>query len=263
MNNLIKKILWDKRFFILGWSLGVILLSYSVVIFFPAFSDSSFDTLTAEIPPEMQGFVGELDALKQLDTYLATQVYGVNLPILLGVLAILLALGLTVGEEDKGRLRTLVSLPLSRRKILFGNWSAIVLIPLIVSLATAAGVYLGVWQIGETIGATAMIGLTLMSWLLTVAIATLVYAIGLSTGSRAATVTVGVVVVAVSYLLTTFAQGVEWLKGIEWLSILHYFPANDIAKGTMEVSNAIVYGALIILALILTAIVFPRRDIKS
>lgn len=263
MNNLIKKIIWDKRFFILGWVLGLILLSYSVAIVFPVFNDSALDELTKEIPAAMQGFVGELDNLKQIDTYLATQVYAVNLPIFLSVLAILLAAGLTVSEEEKGRLRTLIALPLSRRKIIFGSWLAIVLVGLTASIATTLGVYIGVWQINESLGTNAMIGLTLMTWLLTVAIATVIFAVGLASGSRAATLVIGVVVIAGSYLLTTFAQGVEWLQRYDWLSILHYFPATDIVKGTMDISNVLVYSGLIIVSLVVTLLIFPHRDIKS
>lgn len=263
MNNLILKIFWDKRFFILGWALGLAVLSYSITIFFPAFSESMLDEMMSSIPAAMQGFIGDIGNLQQVDTYLATQVFEINLPIFTFVLAILLSVGLTVTEEDKGQLRTLIALPISRRKIIMAKWFAIVGISLIASLAAAAGVYLGLWQIGESINTIPMLYLTLSAWLLTTVVATITFAIGMVTGSRALTITVGVLIAAGSYLLTTFAQGVDWLKDFAWLSILHYFPAPEIADGVIEPTNSIVYLGLLLVALAVTFIIFPRRDVKS
>lgn len=263
MLNMFLKTLRDKRIFLLGWAVGLLLLSYSVTILFPTFNDTMLEGLTKDLPAAMQGFVGQLDNLKQIDTYLATQVFEVNLPIFLSVMAILLAVGMSIGEEDKGQLRTLISLPLSRRKIVAGKWLVLVGISLVATVANAAGIYLALWQIGETADPMTMFYMSLMTWLLTVALATVIFAVGVATGSRAATLVVGVVLVAGSYLLTTFAQGVEWLKAYEGLSLFHYFPATDIAQGNVEVSNFLVYGGLIVAALVAAMIIFPRRDIKS
>jgi ABC-2 type transport system permease protein len=221
------------------------------------------DSLTQDIPAAMQGFIGQIDNLKQIDTYLATQVFETNLPIVLSVMAILLAVGLTIGEEDKGQLRTLISLPLSRRKIVAGKWLAMLVVALGAALANTAGIYLALWQIGESADSMALFYMTLMTWLLMVALATIIFAIGIATGSRAVTLVIGVVLVVGSYLLTIFSQGVEWLRAYEGLSLLHYFPATDIAQGTVEIGNFLVYAGLIVAALVATLVIFPRRDIKS
>lgn len=263
MLNMFMKTLRDRRIFLLGWALGLLLLSYSVTIFFPAFNDTMLDSLTQDIPAAMQGFIGQIDNLKQIDTYLATQVFETNLPIVLSVMAILLAVGLTIGEEDKGQLRTLISLPLSRRKIVAGKWLAMLVVALGAALANTAGIYLALWQIGESADPMALFYMTLMTWLLMVALATIIFAIGIATGSRAVTLVIGVVLVVGSYLLTIFSQGVEWLRAYEGLSLLHYFPATDIAQGTVEIGNFLVYAGLIVAALVATLVIFPRRDIKS
>lgn len=263
MFNLIFKTFRDKRFFILGWVLGLALLSYTITILYPTFNSTMLDEMAESIPAAMQGFIGELANLKQLDGYIGSQVFEINLPIFIFVFAVLIAVGLTVTEEDKGQLRTLIALPISRRKILLAKWASIASLSLLVSLATIVGVYLGLWQINESMNTADMLNLTLILWLLTTTIATLIFAVGLATGSRALTITTGVVIAAGSYLLTTFAQGVEWLQDYEWLSILYYFPAPEIAAGTVEANNIFVYLGLLLAALIATLIFFPRRDIKS
>lgn len=263
MYNLILKTLRDKRFFMLGWALGLIIFSYGITILYPSFNGNVFDELSATVPAAMQGFIGELENLKQLEGFIGSQVYQINVSLFVFVFAVLLAVGLTVTEEDKGQLRTLVSLPISRRKIVFAKWMAVTLMSLIVSLATTAGVYLGLWQIGEHMSAVALVQLTAMLWLLLTTLASIVLGFGLATGSRALTITVAVLLTAGSYLLTTFAQGVTWLQDFEWLSLLQYFPAPDIANGTFEWVNLVVYVSLLVLALASALLVFPRRDIKS
>lgn len=50
MFNLVRKTLWDKRFFILGWSLGILFLSYLMTIFYPTFNDGVINELAASLP---------------------------------------------------------------------------------------------------------------------------------------------------------------------------------------------------------------------
>lgn len=263
MFNLFRKTLWDKRFFCLGWSLGLLAMSYLITMLYPSFNSGVIDDLATNLPPALQGLVGDLQNLKQLPTYLGGQLFDVRLPIFISVLAILLSNGLTVGEEDKGQLRTLVSLPLSRTRIVIAKWWAIVFICLVAMTATITGIELGLLQIGESIDQSVLVRLGLLSWLLVVTLATIIFAIGLASGRRSLTTTVGIVVTVGSFLLTTFSQSVDWLKDYEWLSFLHYFPATDIAKGTVEIGNILFYVCFIIVSLIVAIIFFRRRDIKA
>jgi len=174
-----------------------------------------------------------------------------------------LAVGLTVGEEDKGQLRTLIGLPISRNKIILAKWFAIVAISFVASLATILGIFVGIPLTGQTLDIMVLVRLGLFTWLLITALATLIFAIGLATGSRALTTTIGIIVAVGSFLLSTFATAVSWLKDYEWLSFLHYFPATDIAKGEMNWWNVVFYVALTVLSLMIVFIFFPRRDVKS
>jgi ABC-2 type transport system permease protein len=263
MFRLFLKTLRDKRYFILGWSLGMAFLAFVMTSFYPSFSGGEIDSLLETIPPALQGLVGDLQDWRELPGYVGSQVFDIRLPIFISILSILLAIGLTVGEEDKGQLRTLVSLPVSRRKIVFGKWLAIVVICFIASSAAVAGVEAGLLVISESIDQAVLLRLGLFTWLLVTALATLIFAIGLATGKRSLTTAVAVVVAIGSFLMSTFAQAVDWLKDWEFVSFFHYFPATDIAKGTVEWTNVWVYAAITGIALGVALLAFVRRDIKS
>ena len=257
------KTLRDKRFFILGWSVGLGFLGFAMTAFYPSFNGGQIDELLGSLPPALEGLVGNLQDWRSLPGYVGSQIFDIRLPIFISILSILLAVSITVGEEDKGQLRTLTALPISRRRIVTGKWLAIVLLCLAASTAPLIGVQAGLLTINETLDPLVLVRLGFFTWLLVTALATAIFAIGLTTGSRALTTGVGIILAIGSFLLSTFAQAVDWLKDYEWLSLFHYFPATDIAKGTIDWSNTIFYVVVLLVALFAAYLFFPRRDIKA
>lgn len=263
MRNLFFRTLRDRRMFIIGWSLGLALLGFLMTAMFTSFGGGAIDELAESLPPAFQGLMGEIQDWRELPGYIGSQIFDIRLPIFISILSILLAVGLTVGEEDKGQLRTLVALPLSRTKIMFAKWFAIVTICFVASLATVVGIILALPTTGESLDLSVLVRLGLLTWLMVASLATVIFAVGLATGSRAVTTSVGIVVTIGSFLLTTFAQSVDWLKDYEWLSFLHFFPAVDIAKGIIQWENTLFYVIVIAVSLLITWLAFPRRDIKT
>lgn len=263
MFNITIKTLRDKRFLLLGWSLGLIFLSYLMTVFYPSFNGGQIDELMSSMPPAMQGLVGEMQDWRELPGYIGSQIFDIRLPIFVSILSIMLAIGVTVGEEDRGRLRTLLALPISRRGVVLGKWLGVVAICFIASAATVAGVVIGALQIQESVEALMLVRLGLFTWLQITALATIIFAVGLSTGKRGVTTAIAVIIAIGGFLLSTFAPAVDWLQAYEWTSFFYYFPAVDIAKGVVEWQNAAVYIASTILALALALMVFARRDVHS
>ncbi len=263
MYNLFTKTIYDKRYFIMGWGLGMAFIGYLMTIFYPAFhQDNGLGQLIQSLPPAFKGLVGSLDNLKEVSTYLGSQLFDIRMPIFLSVLTILLATGLTVSEEEKGQLRTLIGLPISRFGIVLQKWLASLVICLIAIIATVIGIKIGLLTINESLDWMVLVRLGAMTWLLSVALMTIIFGIGLATGKKSLTTGLGVVITVGSFLLTTFAQSVDWLSSYEKLSILHYFHATDIAKGTINPSDVILYMVLIAVPLIVAFIGFRRRDVR-
>lgn len=263
MRNVFIKTLYDKRAFIIGWSLGLIALGFMMMAFYPAFhQDTALDELVKNLPPAFQGLVGDLNNLKELPSYIGSQLFDVRIPIFVSILTIILAVGLTVAEEEKGQLRTLIALPLSRVRILISKWLAIVIICLIATVATVIGIETGLLVISETLDWAVVLRLSAMMWLLSVTLATVIFSIGLASGKRGLTMGLAVVLAIGSFILTTFARSVEWLHSYEKLSIFHYFPATTIAKESIAIGDVVVYVAIIIIFLAIGIIGFRRRDVR-
>jgi ABC-2 type transport system permease protein len=263
MYNLFTKTLYDKRAFIIGWGLGMAVLGFLMMSFYPAFhQDNGLDQLVRNLPTAFQGLIGNLNNLKELPSYIGSQLFEVRIPIFVSMIAIILTVGLTVGEEEKGQLRMLLAMPMSRTHILLSKWLAVVAIGFLTTLAVVIGMSLGLIVIHESLNIAVIARLGLMTWLLTVCLATVVFSVGLASGRRGLTMCIGVLLAAGSFILTTFAKSVEWLQSYEVASLLHYFPATDIAKTGIALSDVVVFAVIIVVALGLSIVLFRRRDVR-
>jgi ABC-type transport system involved in multi-copper enzyme maturation permease subunit len=263
MFSLFKKTLYDKRSFIIGWGLGMAFIAFLMTVFYPAFhQDNGISQLIESLPPAFQGLVGDLNNLKEMSTYLGSQLFDIRMPIFLSIFTIILAAGLTTTEEEGGQMRTLAAMPISRVGILFAKWFSGVFISLVISLTTAAGIGIGLMVIGESLDILVLVRLCAMMLLLAVTIFTMIFSIGLISGKKGITTGLGVIITVGSFLLTTFAQSVDWLVSYERFSILHFFHAPEIATGTIHPSDVAVYGVIIVVFIVTAIVVFRRRDLN-
>ncbi len=261
--SVFSKTLYDRRWFVLGWTIAFAALTALLVSFYPAMQVSGLDELVRNMPPAFKGLIGDLGLLSSFDTYIASQLFDIRLPLIGGIMAIILGLGLSSSEEETGELRTIAALPISRTKIVLEKWLAIVVVTLAMVLAIVAGMYVTMPFVdGATMPLQELGWLLLTSWLLMITFGTIPFAAGMMAGKRAVAMAVGVLVVIGSFILSTFGQAVDWLADYEQLSLLSYFPATDIVQDGINWPDMLLLGSLTSILLIAAILVFRRRDIS-
>jgi putative exporter of polyketide antibiotics len=124
------------------------------------------------------------------------------------------------------------------------------------------GLYIGAWSVNVSLNLTDVLNLSLVMLLLSVCMTTLFYSIGIATGKRGITTGLGILIGAGSFLLTTFAKSVDWLKPYENISLFHYFPANDILKNGISIWDVVVLSGITAISILLAIILFRRRDVR-
>jgi len=262
MRSIYFKTLYDKRFFILGWFLGFVALAALMTSFFPAMRTTGLDELVKNLPPAFKGLVGDLALLEHFDTYLASQLFDIRVPLIAGIMAIILGLGLSISEEESGELRTFTALPISRTSLLVQKWLAMVTIITI----TAAGFVVGTFAVmpfieDASIGTDNFLRLIAMTLLIMIAYGTIPFALAFAFGRRSLATFVAIFVIIGGFIISTFAAAVDWLKDYEKFSLLHYFPATDIVTDGIAAQDVIVLGGTTLILLIVAIILFRRRDI--
>jgi ABC-2 type transport system permease protein len=264
MRSVYLKTLYDKRFFLLGWTLGFVAIAALMTSFYPAMhQESSISSLLENMPAAFKGLVGSLADLTRFDTYIGSQLFDIRMPLIAGIMAIILGLGLSVSDEEKGELRTILSLPISRTKLFVEKWLAMLSIMIFVVLGTIVGIYavLPFIDIPTDIAPEVMARLAGMTLLIMVTYGTIPFAFGFATGRRAVATGISILTIIGSFILSTFGQAVDWLADYEKLSILHYFPAVDIVKNGVEWTDVAVFGVITLALFTLALIVFRRRDV--
>lgn len=257
------KTLYDKRFFMLGWTIGLAAIAALLVSFYPAMhQDDSIGGLLKNMPAAFKGLIGNLSDLTHFDTYIASQLFDIRLPLIAGIMSIILGLGLSVADEEKGELRTTLSLPISRSKLLIERWFAMVTVLAVTLIGLLIGIYAVIPFVdGATVEIEEVIRLVAMTGLMMVTFGTIPFAIGMITGKRSAAMAVSVLAIIGSFLLSTFGQAVDWLGDYEKFSLLHYFPAVDIVKNGINGKDAALLGAVTVILLLIAIVVFRRRDV--
>ena len=264
MKNILLKTIIERRWFMLGWSIGFIAFAALMVTFYPAMHmDGAIDALLANMPKAFEGLIGDLADLQSFPTYLASQLFDIRLPLIAGIMAIILGQSLSTAEEERGELRTLLALPVSRVKVLLQKWLALV----IITGVTVAALYAGIavtapFVDGATIDTVDLLQLLAMTWLLMITYGTIAFGVGSMTGNKGAATTISIFVIIGSFILSTFGQAVDWLADYEWLSLIHYFPAVDVAKNGIEIINVAVLGGLTAVVLTVALVIFRSRDVN-
>lgn len=263
MTGYLSRTLYEKRWFLLGWSVVIAAMVFLVVLLFPAMRDSDIGQLAATAPEQMRGLFGDLESFRQLPNFIATQLYDIRIPLFMMILSLVLALGLSVSLEEKGSLRTSLITPLSRTRLMAETWLAGSLIIGLVSLISAGATYLGVALIGEPTPHELIWRLALLSWLYGVAAFSIPLAVGFATGSRAWTLSIGLLVTVGGFILSSFAATIAWLQDWELLSLLHYYDTAALLEGSYRLSDIWILSLLSLVPLLLAGLLFRRRDLTN
>lgn len=263
MNSIFIKTFRDKKWFIVGWFIGFMALAALMVAFYPAMhQDGTIDQLVATMPPAFKGLVGNLADLTRFDTYLASQLFDIRISLLAGIMATILALGITVNEEEKGQLRTVLALPIGRTKLLLQKWFAMLVIIFVVLLGTTVSIFALQGTVDASIEFSVLMNLFIMTWLVITTLASVTFAVAMASGKRSLAMLFGILLLASSFIISTFGAAVDWLADYEKLSIFHYFPASDVARNGIDSNNVIVLASVMLISLFIAIIVFRRRDVN-
>ena len=216
------RILYEKRWFVAGWSVIYGVITTLILMFYPSFGQNGgFDQVAQTLPEQLQGFIGDPNAFSTLEGFITTQVYDIRMSLFLIIVATVLALSLTVRDEEDGDTRTVLATPTSRVRLASEKLSAAIAILAFLNLVSTIGVYIGIAALGETAPHALLWQLYALSVLFAVVMFCIPFAIGLASGSRALTMAISLTIAIGGYLLSTFARAVDWLEAWEPLSLIY------------------------------------------
>jgi len=248
----------ERRRSLLAWGLPIGLMSAFIVAIFPSVQDALAKAVS-DYPPALKEAFG-ISELSTVEQYLDAEMLSLIVPLAAGYLGVRSIASALSGAAESGRLDVLLSVPLSRRRLVAAGFAATavelsavlavsLLLTLFGSLLASAGLGFGpalagfanVWPLALLF---AGLGVVVTGWSLRTSVVT---------GSVAG-------VLVAMYVADLIGRLDPSVSGIRYASVFRYY-GKAIEDGIDPLAFAAVTAAAVALAA-LGALLFERRDIS-
>jgi ABC-2 type transport system permease protein len=266
LRNIFLKTLRDTRRALVWWSLGLVGMAALMIAVYPTVRDNpDLNKMVKDYPEALKVFIafgGDLDYVSGAG-YLGSELFSFMVPLLLLVAAIGAGARAIAGEEERGTLDLLLANPISRRRLVLDKLAALAIEVAILALVLWLSLLVGVEIVGMNVSASHLASATASAALLAFAFGAIALLVGAATGRRAVAIGVTAACAVAAYLVNSLAVLVDFLEPIRKASPFYHYVASDPLRHGLGIGNA---GFLIVLALvaaILTALAFDRRDLAA
>ena len=257
------KTLYDKRWFMVGWALGLAAMFGVIASFYTSMDLSEVGDMLKNVPKGVETLIGEMAAYGTVPGYIGNAIFGIRFEMLVVPMAIILALSLSVSEERSRKLYQLLAQPVSRRSIMMQKWLAGLLI-LAVVMAVASATTAGVLEaFNLEVPYDVLLRETGMGYLFIAALFSLALGLGFACGSRTIPIVAVVGLVVSGYIIKGFALQVEWMEPFKDLSIFTYYSAAELVKQAARWQDVAVLASIGLVGLVAMQLRFPYRDIRE
>jgi ABC-2 type transport system permease protein len=250
-----------RRRSLLGYSLGMAAYAFIIVALYPAFRDSASLNALTRNGNAVAALFGATGSLTSPAGWLNANIYQNFLPLIVLLATIGYGASAIAGQDEDGVLSLTAALPVSRRAILAQKALTLVVQAVVVAVATMILVLAGRgFQL--SVSTTHLTGITIGVALLGIDFGLLALAIGAATGRRGTALGVTSAIAAASYLISSLAPVVNWIRPARYASLFYW------AVGNQQLSSGLSAGAaatLVVTGVILLAAAiaaFRRLDLR-
>jgi ABC-2 type transport system permease protein len=249
-----------RRRSLLGYSLGMALYTLIVVALYPAFKHSaSLDKLISN-DPTVSALFGVTGSISTSGGWLNGNIYANFFPLVMLLLTIGYGAASLAGQDEDGTLCLVASLPVRRTVIVLEKTLAMALQAAVFAAAVAACVFVGrSFDLTVTLGDVVSVSAAVC--LLGLDLGLITMAIGAVTGRRATALGAGTAVAAASYLISSLAPVVSWIRPARYLSLFYWSVGDDQITRGVSLEDFAVMIAVGLCGLWVTAVTFGRLDL--
>lgn len=259
MRFIVTKIIYQKRYLILGWFIGVLGFTILMMYFFPVFKNGELSNSLKGLPPSIEKIIGNQAAWTTIGGFISHQLFALRVPMFTIILSIFLFNSFIAGDEKKGLTETQLTLTNGRTRLLINKVIAIVLIVSFVMSAVVLGIVLGDKIIHYHYALNTILIICTNCLLLCLDFGLVAFLAGCLFGRSGIAIGLASVYAFGSYLLSSMVGSVSYLRIPEKLSLFHYYQNNTV----FIAKDIIVLSVFALVCLIIGILAFNFRDIKT
>ena len=266
LNSVFLKTLRDRRRGFLYWALGLIALVAVHAAVYPTMrGNPDFKKLSDSYPEAVKsffGFGGQFDITSGAG-FLGIEAFSMLVPLILIFCTVGAGAGAIAGEEERGTLDLLLSLPLSRSRCLLEKLAALVVETLALGLVLWLTLVIAVPLAKMHVGVGELLAASLLATALALGFGLIALAVGAASGKRGLAIGVSAALAVATYIVNSLASLVGWLEYLQWASPFFYYARSDPLRHGLEGSDLLVLIAIALVAACLAPIAFARRDLSA
>jgi ABC-2 type transport system permease protein len=253
--------LQNRRRSTLAYTVGMALYMLVIVALYPAFKHSTGLDKLATGNPTLAAVFGVSGSLTSPAGWVDANAYTNLLPLILLMGTIGYGASAIAGQDEDGTLGLLVVLALPRRSILAQKIATMLAQALVLTVSVTACIYIGrafEVKLDPVNVATASLALPALG----VDFGLIALALGAGTRSRASAIGITTALAAASYLLSSLAPVVHWLRALRFASLFYWTDGNhQLSQGASLASLAVLTSVAIAAAIAANA-AFRRFDVR-
>jgi ABC-2 type transport system permease protein len=247
------------------WSLGLVALTALLLGVYPTVRDESgLRELVRDYPDALKQLfgIGDLDYTSAAG-YLSAELFGMVVPLLLGIVAITAGARAFAGEEERGHLETILTLPVGRRRLVLEGLAAMAAEVVILGAVLLVSLLVGAPLAGRHMASGHLAAAVLAAVLLAVGVGSGAMAVGAATGRRAAATGAAAVLALAAYLVDSLGALVPWLHDLEPFTPFHHSSARDPLLHGAAPPHLAALLTLTVAGAVAAMIAVERRDIRA
>jgi len=261
------KALRDLRRGFAWWALGLAgMVAMQMTVYPTVRDDPGFKSLTENYPQVLKdlfGFGGRDFDYTSAAGYLGIELFSLVVPLLLIIAAVATGAGAIAGEEERGTMDLLLSLPLSRRRVAAEKLAAMVAEIVGLCLVLLAALWIGARAVGMAISLQNLTAAAAAVALLAIGFGAIALFVGAATGSRGTAIGVTAALAVAAYLVNSLAAIVSQLGSLQKLTPFYHYESPDPLRNGFAGGHLAVLLLLFAIGAIGALVVVDRRDIRT
>ena len=194
--------------------------------------------------------------------FVAAEFFSIIGPLLFFAYTIGIGGSATAGEEERGTIDLLMSLPIPRWRVVLEKYVTVVVGTVVLGAALVMGMAAGAFAGGIDLRYDGIGAIVASAILLGLLFGALALFVGALTGRRTFSIGVAFALAVASYLVYSLSALVDLIKPLRPFSpFTYYVGGNPLSNGLNAVDAGILAGATIVLV-VLAVVAFRRRDLR-
>ena len=249
------------------WSLGLVGMVVLQISVYPTVrDDSGFADLTKNYPQvlkELFGFGGAEFDYTSSAGYLGIELFSLMVPLLLIIAAVATGARAIAGEEERGTLDLLLSLPVTRRRVAAEKLAALAIEVIALGLVLLVALWIGVRAVNMTVSAGHLAAAVAGAVLLAIGFGAIAVFAGAATGSRAVSIGVASALAVAAYLINSLAALVSALEPLQRLTPFYHYTSPDPLRNGVSWPDLGVLLLVVAVASVAAVVAVDRRDLGA